>query len=245
MSSWCRPSTRRPTSPRLLLDLEERPRAWAGGHVVVVDDGSTDDTAALVATYDGPLPVLLVRQRRNRGPGRAFDRGFRAALELCDGDDDLIVTLEADTTSDLDAVGPMLARARAGADVVLASVHGGGAIVGVGRTGRALARRVLRRAPRRSGSTRAPSRRSSASTARGSCARLRGPRALVHPRGRLRLQGRDPGQARPPGRPRRGGAGRPGRLAPGGREQAPRPAHVGGYARFMARQLAERRERTA
>jgi dolichol-phosphate mannosyltransferase len=126
--------------PRLLLDLEERPELWTGGHVVVVDDGSTDDTAALVATYDGPLPVLLVRQRRNRGPGRAFDRGFRAALELCDGDDDLIVTLEADTTSDLDAVGPMLAHARAGADVVLASVHGGGALVGAGRHRVALSR---------------------------------------------------------------------------------------------------------
>ncbi|QEC50098.1 glycosyltransferase family 2 protein [Baekduia soli] len=119
--------------PRLLHDLEQRPALWAGGHVLLVDDGSTDDTAGVAAAYDGPVPLMLVRQIRNQGPGRAFDRGFRLALELCDRDDDLVVTLESDTTSDLDALDAMLTRARSGADVVLASVHAGGAIVGAGR----------------------------------------------------------------------------------------------------------------
>jgi dolichol-phosphate mannosyltransferase len=126
--------------PRLFADLEARPELWAdGGRVLLVDDGSTDDTVAVATAYVGPLPVEILRQPRNLGPGRAFDRGFRRALELC-REGDLIVTLEADTTSDLDALAVMLEEAHAGADLVLASVHAGGEMIGVGRRRAALSR---------------------------------------------------------------------------------------------------------
>ena len=48
-------------------------------------------------------------------------------------DDAFVITLEADNTSDLDVVDTMLERAADGADLVLASVHGGGQMLNVGR----------------------------------------------------------------------------------------------------------------
>jgi dolichol-phosphate mannosyltransferase len=107
--------------PRLFADLEARPALFPpGSRVIVVDDGSRDRTAEIAGEYLGPLPVELVRLPQNQGPGAAFRAGFAAALARTK-DEALIVTLEADTTSDLDALPAMLERAREGADLVLAS----------------------------------------------------------------------------------------------------------------------------
>jgi glycosyltransferase involved in cell wall biosynthesis len=112
--------------PRLLADLEARPGLFPPqSRLIVVDDGSLDATAELVEAYEGPLPVELVRLEQNQGPGAAFRAGFAAALRSSAGEA-LVVTLEADTTCDLDALPEMLERAAAGAELVLASVHGGG-----------------------------------------------------------------------------------------------------------------------
>jgi dolichol-phosphate mannosyltransferase len=107
--------------PRLLADFENRPELFPpGSRVLIVDDGSADRTAEVVSAYDGLVPVELLQLGVNQGPGAAFRQGFLAALERCD-DDALVITLEADTTSDLDALPLMIAEAGNGADVVLAS----------------------------------------------------------------------------------------------------------------------------
>jgi dolichol-phosphate mannosyltransferase len=126
--------------PRLLADLESRPELLpSGSRIIVVDDGSEDRTAAIVSNYVGPLPLELVQLGVNSGPGAAFRAGFASALAGCP-DDALIITLEADTTSDLDSVSEMIACARGGAELVLASVHGGGRMVNVSRLRRVLSR---------------------------------------------------------------------------------------------------------
>jgi dolichol-phosphate mannosyltransferase len=107
--------------PRLLRDLEARPALFPpGSRLYVVDDGSQDATVDIVESYDGPLPAEVIKLGRNQGPGAAFRAGFAAALEECSGEA-LVVTLEADTTSDLDALPEMLRRARMSAELVLAS----------------------------------------------------------------------------------------------------------------------------
>jgi dolichol-phosphate mannosyltransferase len=83
------------------------------------------------------VPVQLVEQGINQGPGAAFARGFHEALTLADGEA-FVVTLEADNTSDLDALGEMIKRCANSAGLVLASVHGGGTMINVSRTRRML-----------------------------------------------------------------------------------------------------------
>jgi dolichol-phosphate mannosyltransferase len=142
--------------PRLLADLESRPHLWrGGGRVVLADDGSTDGTVEAARAHDGDLPVEVLEAERNQGPGKAFDRGFRRALIFA-ASEELIVTLESDTTSDLDALEAMLVAAREGADVVLASHHKGGELVGVSAHRRFLSRAassVIRRGARLDAST--------------------------------------------------------------------------------------------
>jgi dolichol-phosphate mannosyltransferase len=107
--------------PRLLEDFAVRRDLLARtSRVLIVDDGSQDSTADLVDAYDGDVPAEVIRMGQNQGPGAAFRAGFDAALAQC-SDDALIVTLESDTTSDLDALPLMVERAEAGADLVLAS----------------------------------------------------------------------------------------------------------------------------
>ena len=62
-------------------------RRYHEGAVIVVDDGSTDDTAcalANVAAADAllgyPCELIIVRQSKNGGKGRALWRGFQEAL---------------------------------------------------------------------------------------------------------------------------------------------------------------------
>jgi dolichol-phosphate mannosyltransferase len=116
--------------PRLLADLAPVARDL-GARVIFVDDGSTDGTAEAIAQHGEDLHLAVVRHRVNRGLGTAINSGLRAALGES-SDDDAIVTLEADNTSDLADLPRMLELFREGNDVVLASVYApGGRILGV------------------------------------------------------------------------------------------------------------------
>ena len=118
--------------PRLLSDLAPVARRL-GARVIIVDDGSTDGTAELVRAHADDMYLAVVSHPQNFGLGTAINTGIRAALGEA-SDDDAIVTLEADTTSDLSDLPKMLELFDQGFDIVLASVYApGGAILGVSR----------------------------------------------------------------------------------------------------------------
>jgi len=104
--------------PRLLADLAPVAREL-GARVIIVDDGSTDGTADVIREHARDMHLAIVTHTTNRGLGESSD-------------DDAIVTLEADTTSDLSDLPRMLELFDQGTDVVLASVYApGGEIIGV------------------------------------------------------------------------------------------------------------------
>jgi len=116
--------------PSLLADLAPRANAL-GARVIVVDDGSADDTAEVVREHAEGMHLAVVQHKRNRGLGTAINSGIRAALGES-SDEDAIVTMEADNTSNLDDLPRMLELFDQGYDVVLASVYApGGKIIGV------------------------------------------------------------------------------------------------------------------
>ena len=116
--------------PRLMERLVPVARRL-GARVIVVDDGSVDGTAERVRELAEDVHLAVVRHATNQGLGVAINSGLRAALSES-ADDDAIVTMEADTTSDLGDLDMMLQRFEEGYDVVLASVYApGGELIGV------------------------------------------------------------------------------------------------------------------
>ena len=103
----------------LLPALQELDRPW---DLLFVDDGSTDATVAHIKDQARGYPISVLSHRKNLGPGAAFTTGFRALLNTS-ADHEAIITLEADGTSDVTLLEPLLARYDLGVDVVLASVY--------------------------------------------------------------------------------------------------------------------------
>lgn len=93
---------------------------------VFSDDGSVDQTIPLIMSFFAD-PFIL-GDGVNKGPGSAFNRGFEWIIENSESDADVVVTIEADCTSDLGILNGMLALHSQGFDLILASVYaqGGG-----------------------------------------------------------------------------------------------------------------------
>ncbi|NLY39616.1 MAG: glycosyltransferase [Firmicutes bacterium] len=58
--------------------------------IIIVDDGSTDDTCRLLQGYNAPYALQLIAEKRRSGPARARNRGIKAArgsrIIFCDAD---------------------------------------------------------------------------------------------------------------------------------------------------------------
>jgi dolichol-phosphate mannosyltransferase len=125
--------------PALLLRIEEAMReAGFEYRVIVVNDGSSDGTGAVVDSLRGKLPVERIDHERNRGLGEAVRTGLLHALKTAD-DRDVIVTMDSDNTHTPGLIAGMVHGIREGNDVMIASRFRPGArIMGVPLYRRAL-----------------------------------------------------------------------------------------------------------
>lgn len=105
--------------------------------LVVVDDGSTDQTAARIRSLQQSLPITLLEHETNKGLGLALRTGLLYALQKGEKDD-IIVTSESDGTQKARTMGELIVGINQGADIAVANPLGEGGFVKV-----PLYRRVL------------------------------------------------------------------------------------------------------
>ncbi|MEM0995950.1 MAG: glycosyltransferase [Bacteroidota bacterium] len=90
---------------------------------VFSDDGSQDRSVELVQELFPESQSYVVGDGQNYGPGHAFDVGFEWILQHSQSRDDIVVTMEADNTSDIGILPQMLTIYDTGFELVLASVY--------------------------------------------------------------------------------------------------------------------------
>jgi len=97
-------------------------------HFVFVDDHSSDNSISLIHQLFKNEAYHLITKEKNVGPGDSFNLGFKWINNHSTSNDDLIVTMEADNTSDYNILHNMVVISQLGYDLVLASPYaqGGG-----------------------------------------------------------------------------------------------------------------------
>jgi exopolysaccharide biosynthesis polyprenyl glycosylphosphotransferase len=96
--------------------------------IIVVDDGSTDHTAAIARNLADRLPIRVVTHDPNRGYGAAIRTGLLEARQIAD----VIVTMDADDSHDPSLIPLMLDTLACGSDLIIASRFvPGGRMIGV------------------------------------------------------------------------------------------------------------------
>lgn len=95
-------------------------------NIVVVNDGSSDETAKVTQESAKGLRLTLVNHERNMGLGQAVQTGIKEALSQA-GINDIIIIMDADDTHDVTLMDQMIEKVENGADIVIASrfVSGG------------------------------------------------------------------------------------------------------------------------
>ena len=100
-------------------------------HVIVVDDGSSDETAQIASRMSFRMPIHVVQHEQNQGLGGALRTCFKHAVAESEPND-FIVTMDSDNTHPPELIPGMVNKLREGYDVVIASRFQSGArVVGV------------------------------------------------------------------------------------------------------------------
>lgn len=122
----------------LIENLSEEQKDYS---IIVVNDGSNDQTGKVADTYAASHPVRVLHNDTNKGLAETMRRGLMEAVSAS-GPKDIIVTMDADNTHPAGLALRMIRSIREGNDVVIASRYREGSQV----RGVSLSRRVLSRA---------------------------------------------------------------------------------------------------
>jgi dolichol-phosphate mannosyltransferase len=97
-------------------------------YFVFVDDYSTDASIQTITRNFDSNQLQIISKEVNKGPGDSFNLGFEWIIKHSKSSQDIIVTLEADNTSDLNILKTMIMLSESNYSLVLASVYaqGGG-----------------------------------------------------------------------------------------------------------------------
>jgi dolichol-phosphate mannosyltransferase len=109
--------------------------------VILIDDGSSDNTAEVASQRSWQLPIEVIRNETNLGLAETFMRGMTEAANRAK-EGDIVVCMDADNSHIPGQIMRMLRNIREGRDVVIASRYQHGAVV----KGVPLSRRFLSRA---------------------------------------------------------------------------------------------------
>jgi dolichol-phosphate mannosyltransferase len=88
--------------------------------IVVVNDGSKDQTYSIVDKMAKSLPITLLNHEVNQGLGPTIRDGLKYASETA-GENDIIISMDADDTHTPGLIYRMMGSIREGHDVVIAS----------------------------------------------------------------------------------------------------------------------------
>jgi hypothetical protein len=113
-------------------------------HVLVVNDGSSDDTAETLETYQGAVPMSVIHHDKPFGFARSLEELFQHALDRSDRPRrDCVITLPADFGVSPAVMPEFVKRFESGADLVVGEMLGQNEPVGL-RLVRRSARFLLR-----------------------------------------------------------------------------------------------------
>ncbi|MBI2095515.1 MAG: glycosyltransferase family 2 protein [Candidatus Omnitrophica bacterium] len=114
--------------PRLVKKFAEQMKAEGEDYrIVVLDDGSSDQTARVASGLSKEYPLELLRHPQNKGLGITMRDGIEHLVKTS-GDEDLVVTLDCDDTHEPKYLPAALKKIREGYEVVILSRYcpGGG-----------------------------------------------------------------------------------------------------------------------
>jgi len=107
----------------LAMSLERMPY-----RVILVNDGSSDDTRAVAESLAVELPVEVVNHERNMGLSAAMRTGLTRAVNTS-AEHDIIASMDTDNTQPVALIPRMVRLVREGNDVVIASRYRYGACI--------------------------------------------------------------------------------------------------------------------